>query len=81
MRELGNKTVEEQKDLFARREELLTKRELLKLTLADNREELYFAKFGYIFGGLFTVSGFALWYFKIQRYQDRILKKEAAERK
>ena len=30
-------------------------------------------------GSILIIMGFTLWYFKIQRYQDRILRKQAAE--
>jgi len=35
---------------------------------------------GAIFGNIMVLAGFYFWYFKLQRYQDRILKREA-ERK
>jgi hypothetical protein len=36
-------------------------------------------KYGIIVGSVLTVIGFILWYFKLQRYQDNLIKKEATK--
>jgi nitrate reductase NapE component len=37
----------------------------------------YALKYGVVVGSIVTAFGFVLWYFKLQRYQDNLIKKEA----
>jgi uncharacterized membrane protein len=37
----------------------------------------YALKYGVVVGSIVTVFGFVLWYLKLQRYQDNLIKKEA----
>lgn len=58
-------------------EELKTKGEELRILELDYQLLISIQKSGMLMGILTGILGFSLWYFKIQRYQDRQLKKNS----
>ena len=57
------------------------KAQLEQLELLKSEIEMYnqFRWVGVICGLALMLSGFTLWYYRVQRYQDRLLKKEATK--
>jgi hypothetical protein len=58
--------------------ELITKRKLLESALAHFRTEVIMLFVGAIVGLLLSTWGFWLWYFRVQRFQDMIIRKQAS---
>ena len=58
---------------------LRQKSDFADLTIASTQRVMRIVPIVY-FGGLFlTAAGFLLWYFRLQRFQDQIVQKEASK--
>ena len=68
------------RELQLKTKQFATKGELLANSTANLRRLFRGGCVAGLIAFLFTAQGFLLWYYRLQRYQDRVVRKEAEER-
>lgn len=74
--EVAAETLEKAKIQMAKSEAIQNE---LKLILDDKPTFLGFYLVGEVIGLILSISGFGLWYTRVQKYQDMLLKRQAME--
>jgi len=68
--------LKQSREIAIKTAQISTKSKLLELTNARLKKITFFTPIGIALGLIMTLNGFALWYFKIQIWQDKAIRKE-----